>query len=115
MTYNIHLLHINITCKHYQELYSEMRSIVKEYLLKELNGVEIGDDIFEVNHRLRYNSFTNNISFVLFEKLEIDEKTHHKLMLLNSDYQYRDILSSWRIARNGDGSNISVAVEENTY
>lgn len=111
MMYKVYRLHISLQCKPYDQLHKEMRSIISEYIIKELS-VDLTDVLFEVDHQLRYNSFTHRIQYTLCRDASIDEKIHHKLMLLNSDYIHSNRVSAWNLSRAEKEAGFHLSVDE---
>lgn len=92
--------------EYYDRLYSDMPTIIKDLINQQLNNVEFVDELNIFEHRVVFNPYQSMLCFRVLRNIPIDEKDHHRMLLLNSDY-IQNIVESpnkygWTIYRNSD-------------
>lgn len=102
--------------KWYNDFYNDMTDEIKNVLKNVLSNVELVDEIFKEDYWLIYNPFKNELKFSLGDTININEKDHHRIKLLNSDYnkmynQFRG-RNMWYIQRNDKFDTLILRVEE---
>lgn len=102
--YRISRVRMVIRCGYYNGLYNDVYHIICRNIIKELN-VDIADFLFHKDPTIKYNPFEKILVYQnTYMDIAIDEKVHHKIILLNPDYTSRkmnigDIRRKFRIYR----------------
>lgn len=76
--------------------------LVMDSIKHSMNGVDVSDYVFNVQHSIRDYKERGIIQYRSFDSMQIDDKLHNRILLLNSDYHTNTDKSSnlrrWRMS-----------------
>lgn len=99
LKYRIKTIRLRIPYSRYVGIYDDLPDIIFKFITEQLNGIVIPNELIHDNCLLSYNGFKEEIVYENHNPIHIDEKTHHKMLLLNKDYTQQELERRYRIFR----------------